>query len=776
MEYHSLDKRLTYLMMMVLVKQTEEYDMMLQMEKTGMLMLIAEIVVGDMTADDVDKLACSADVMKPRQARGEDCAQLIQESSCRVEGLEEFSGAFGLVPSKEKSTSFFGNVTEITRNNILKLLPFNEVLDWKSKVLSFAGRLQLISYVMSSMHVYWASVFVFPITVSSEIERLMKGFLWCHGTLQKGRAKVNWMENLGKDEGTSFAFGLHVPRLFDEVQFVGNLDLVQRYSKRGQGNNPRGGGEAGYGGAQNRVGNTNPDKMLLMQAQENGVALDEEQLLFLAGDCDAFDSDVDKAPTAQTMFMANLSSVDPVYDEAGPSYDSDILSEVHNHDHYQDAVCEHHEEHEIHDDVQPNHVVDSHADYTSDSNMIPYDQYVKDNTVPGVQSNVSSILNYAYMMIYNDMYEPHSQSVSKTSRNTVVDNLLTAELATYKEQVELYERRAWFELMEREQKIDEQLRIVITDRNFKEETLKKELHSIKLQLASTINHNKSMKKVEDRLYKQDQSLQTVHMLCKPKPYYNELNKVAVGYKNPLCITREKQVQPALYNGHEIIISNHVSAIVNNTEDTLEIAEITRRKMNDKMKDPKCMNHKVKIAPHDYSKENFLATFTPWNQLTPEQIFWSQDLIKMKVKGLKEQTTTSRPIKALTLLTKGEKSFVQTKECYLKELIPFFKTLKEHLKGIQKALTKEIKEMKDVFKELEAGVDQNVIDRKHDEIERKNLLIASDNLIVECLSKEVFYVATNYELNVFRFTEMHVAHTIVEARCLELEAELFNLRD
>ncbi|GKF45593.1 retrovirus-related pol polyprotein from transposon TNT 1-94, partial [Tanacetum coccineum] len=86
------------------------------------------------------------------------------------------------------------------------------------------------------------------------------------------------------------------------------------------------------------------DKMLRMQAQENKVTLDEEQLLFLSGghdntidedvdeqpvqdlalnvdnvfqadDCDAFDSDVDKAPTAQTMFMANLSSADPVYDE-----------------------------------------------------------------------------------------------------------------------------------------------------------------------------------------------------------------------------------------------------------------------------------------------------------------------------------------------------------------------------------------------------------------------------------------------------------------------------
>ncbi|GKE82473.1 hypothetical protein Tco_1552473 [Tanacetum coccineum] len=241
-----------------------------------------------------------------------------------------------------------------------------------------------------------------------------------------------------------------------------------------------------------------------------------------------------------------------------------------------------------------------------------------------------------------------------------------------------------------------------------------------------------------------------------------------------------------------------------------------------MKDPECVTHKVNIAPPDYSKEKYLATFTPQKQVTPEQIFWSQDLIKMKAEALKVQTTVSRPIKALTVyppntpatlvprvlptksqvkiniftliqlfsefektckkritptgLTEGERGFEQTKECYLTEVIPFFKTLKEHFEGIQKALTKEIKEMKDVFEELEAEVDQNVVDRKHDEIKQKNLLIAHDNLIADCLSTEVSYVATNYELNVSRFTEMHDAHTIVEARCLELEAELSNLRD
>ncbi|GJS61622.1 hypothetical protein Tco_0656406 [Tanacetum coccineum] len=113
------------------------------------------------------------------------------------------------------------------------------------------------------------------------------------------------------------------------------------------------------------------NKMLLMQAQENRVVLDEEQLLFIsADDYDAFDSDVDEAPTAHTMFMANLSSAYHVYDEVGLSYDSDILSEVHDHDNYQDAVCEHHEVHEMHDDVQPNCIVDSDADYMGDSNIV----------------------------------------------------------------------------------------------------------------------------------------------------------------------------------------------------------------------------------------------------------------------------------------------------------------------------------------------------------------------------------------------------------------------
>nr|GFC39902.1 hypothetical protein [Tanacetum cinerariifolium] len=157
---------------------------------------------------------------------------------------------------------------------------------------------------------------------------------------------------------------------------------VQGRPNKGQGMNPWGGNAAGYGEAQNRAGNVN-------QGQARP----------------------DEAPTAQTMFMANLSSADLITDKARSSYDSDILSEVQDHDQYLDDTY-----------------------HTSISNMIPYDQ----------------------------------------------------------EQVELYERRANFELTEHEQEINEQLRLVILDRNLKEETLKQKLHSTKLQLTSTINRNKSM--------------------------------------------------------------------------------------------------------------------------------------------------------------------------------------------------------------------------------------------------------------------------------------------
>ncbi|GJT13021.1 putative reverse transcriptase domain-containing protein [Tanacetum coccineum] len=101
---------------------------------------------------------------------------------------------------------------------------------------------------------------------------------------------------------------------------------VQGRQNRGRGNNARGTGAAGYGGAQNRVRNANPGqarqiKCYNCNAQENGVALDEEQLLFIAGGQDnAVDEDVDEQPVHDLAL-----NVDNVFqDDDCDAFDSDV--------------------------------------------------------------------------------------------------------------------------------------------------------------------------------------------------------------------------------------------------------------------------------------------------------------------------------------------------------------------------------------------------------------------------------------------------------------------
>ncbi|GKC58676.1 hypothetical protein Tco_1086274, partial [Tanacetum coccineum] len=100
---------------------------------------------------------------------------------------------------------------------------------------------------------------------------------------------------------------------------------------------------------------------------------------------------------------------------------------------------------------------------------------------------------------------------------------------------------------------------------------------------------------------------------------------------------------------------------------------------------------------------------------------------------------------------------------------------EHFEGIQKALTKELKEMKEIFEQIEAKVDQNVVDKQCVDIKRKNLLIQNENLIANWLFNEVLYSVMNDGNTVSKFFEMDDAYTVEQARCLELEVELSKLK-
>ncbi|GKB84602.1 hypothetical protein Tco_0956874 [Tanacetum coccineum] len=211
-----------------------------------------------------------------------------------------------------------------------------------------------------------------------------------------------------------------------------------------------------------------------------------------------------------------------------------------------------------------------------------------------------------------------------------------------------------------------------------------------------------------------------------------------------------QVQSALYNGHEIVKTNHAPAVVHDSEDTLELAKINRKKMLEKMQSPLCVEIKDKIAPPDYSKANYLATFTPQRQLSAEQIFLS---------------SVPKPISEITMYPPNTPV----------KLVPRVLLTKKHFEGIKMALIKEVKEKKEIFKQMEAEVEQHAVDEKCAKIERKNLLIENENLLADCLSNELLYSVMNDVNTVSRFFELHNAYTVEQARKVELEAEISKLK-
>ncbi|KAK1434471.1 hypothetical protein QVD17_00214 [Tagetes erecta] len=63
---------------------------------------------------------------------------------------------------------------------------------WDNKFLSFAGRLQLVRSVLSSLHIFWAAAFLIPSYTAKEIEVKLRRFLWGAKQERKVNAKVTW--------------------------------------------------------------------------------------------------------------------------------------------------------------------------------------------------------------------------------------------------------------------------------------------------------------------------------------------------------------------------------------------------------------------------------------------------------------------------------------------------------------------------------------------------------------------------------------------------------
>ncbi|GKF30787.1 hypothetical protein Tco_0100585 [Tanacetum coccineum] len=205
------------------------------------------------------------------------------------------------------------------------------------------------------------------------------------------------------------------------------------------------------------------------------------------------------------------------------------------------------------------------------------------------------------------------------------------------------------------------------------------------------------------------------MMLNPTQVYDQKTKTALGAQNPFYLRHAKKAQPALYDGDELLKPHHVPVIVSTSEEELELAEATRNKLHVKMNDSVCVEKRVNITPPNYSKENFMATFTAQTQLPPAIVYPPNTTAHLVPRTL---PTTSQVNIGLYVITQL--------------FWDFEKTCKKRITPTGITEGERVKAMKAVFENLEAEVDQNEIDLKSGEIERKNLLITNENLIVECL--------------------------------------------
>ncbi|GKD09550.1 RNA-directed DNA polymerase, eukaryota, reverse transcriptase zinc-binding domain protein [Tanacetum coccineum] len=131
------------------------------------------------------------------------CKDLKLTNMCFADDLLVLcNGDIGSLPMKYLGVPLIAKSLGINDCKSLVMKVAEKINWWKNKVLTYAGRIQLIASVLSSMRIYWASVYMLPSTTIKEIERLLKGFLWCQCPLTTGKAKVAWKKVcLPKEQG-----------------------------------------------------------------------------------------------------------------------------------------------------------------------------------------------------------------------------------------------------------------------------------------------------------------------------------------------------------------------------------------------------------------------------------------------------------------------------------------------------------------------------------------------------------------------------------------------
>ncbi|GKE41106.1 hypothetical protein Tco_1464511, partial [Tanacetum coccineum] len=264
---------------------------------------------------------------------------------------------------------------------------------------------------------------------------------------------------------------------------------------------------------------------------------------FQTEDLDTYDSNCDDLSTIQAVLMANISN-----------YGSDIISE----DFEQTSVM----------DFTDNKI-------SSDSNIIPYSQYLQETQQATVQdTNLQAQQDSMILSVIEQMSEQMINHVNNWEKANKEQNnkSITAELERYKERVKTFEQRLNIDLSSHEKMIDSQIDDMIREKL----ALKEQIDSLKQNLSKQIKEKefilqtlavsknesketenkymeneidleKKIKELHNIICKAGQSAQTVPMLTKPQAFYDNTHKQDLGYQNPFYLRKAQRIKPTLYD-------------------------------------------------------------------------------------------------------------------------------------------------------------------------------------------------------------------------------------
>nr|GFC61906.1 hypothetical protein [Tanacetum cinerariifolium] len=229
-------------------------------------------------------------------------------------------------------------------------------------------------------------------------------------------------------------------------------------------------------------------------------------------------------------------------------------------------------------------------------------------------SEQSNIVNQSKTKITSDSnIIPYSQYINR--KNKSVNETLTAELERYKDQVRILKEgnnvdkvsdscALSVEIDNLKQTLSEHLKenesLKQTVTLLKNDFQKKESRNIDRELTL----EKQIKELNNIVFKRNQSVQTIHMLTKPQFFYDHTTKQALGFQNPFYLKKAQQLEPKLYDGTVIQKTNAI--VIRDSKETLMLAEESRSKMLLKQKDLMMSEKKVNTKQVDYAALNQLS--------------------------------------------------------------------------------------------------------------------------------------------------------------------------